>query len=44
MKKTWPKDQCEGVVTSINGDMVTWFNHKTGETLTDDINNLIKLD
>ena len=35
INSTWPKYQCTGVVTSINGEYVTWRDDKTGEIITD---------
>ena len=35
INRNWPKFQCTGVVTSINGDYVTWQDDKTGEMVTD---------
>ena len=35
INSTWPKYQCEGVVTSIDGDYITWMDNKTGEIVTD---------
>ena len=35
MNPTWINYGCKGVVTSINGDYVTWVKDDTGEELTD---------
>ena len=40
INSTWPKYQCTGVVTSINGNNVTWRDNKTGELVTDPHNDL----
>ena len=43
MNSTWPKYQCTGMVISINGNNVTWIDDKTGETVTDTIQDLMKI-
>ena len=43
INSTWPKFQCTGVVTSINGNNVTWRDDKTGALLTDPIEDLQKI-
>ena len=35
INSNWPKYQCTGVVTSINGNYVTWVDDNTGEIITD---------
>ena len=35
MNPTWVNYGCRGVVTSINGDYVTWSKDDTGEEVTD---------
>ena len=42
MNSTWPRYQCEGVVTSTKGNMITWRDNKTGDMLQDPISDLIK--
>ena len=40
---TWVNYACKGVVTSINGNIVTWTDNKTGESVTDPIQDLMKI-
>ena len=40
INQTWPNYNCTGVVTSINGNNVTWRDNKTGELVTDPHNDL----
>ena len=35
INQTWPNYNCTGVVTSINGNNVTWRDSKTGNLITD---------
>ena len=39
---TWPNYGCTGVVTSVNGNNITWRHENTSELITDMRNDLIK--
>ena len=40
MNPTWINYGCKGVVTSINGDYVTWIKDDSGEEITDHYSDL----
>ena len=38
----WPNYDCTGVVTSVNGNMITWIHDTSNELITDNVNDLEK--